>query len=75
MPAVKEVTSPVAGFTLATAGLLLLQVPPAVPSLVYTVVNPPHSGEVPLTVPAETFGLTVNVENEDTGLPQPALTV
>ena len=30
---------------------------------------------VPLTVPAVTFGLTVNVLNEETGLPHPVLTV
>ena len=32
-------------------------------------------GDVPLTVPAVTFGDTVIVLNEDTGLPQPVLTV
>ena len=32
-------------------------------------------GEVPLTVPAVTFGETVNVLNEETGEPQPVLTV
>ena len=32
-------------------------------------------GVVPLTVPAVTFGETVNVLKEDTGLPQPLLTV
>ena len=32
-------------------------------------------GEVPLTVPAVTFGETVSVLNEETGEPQPVLTV
>ena len=32
-------------------------------------------GVVPLTVPAVTFGETVKVLNDDTGLPQPLLTV
>ena len=32
-------------------------------------------GVVPLTVPAVTFAETVNVLNDDTGLPQPLLTV
>ena len=32
-------------------------------------------GVVPLTVPAITFGETVRVLKEDTGLPQPLLTV
>ena len=34
-----------------------------------------QSGDEPLTVPAETFAATVNVLNDDTGLPQPLLTV
>ena len=36
---------------------------------------PTQSGEVPLTVPADTFGSTVKVLNDDTGLPHPLLTV
>jgi hypothetical protein len=32
-------------------------------------------GVAPLTIPAETFAETVKVLNEDTGLPQPLLTV
>ena len=59
-PAVNAVTSPVAGFTLAIAGLVLLHVPPEVPLLVNNEVNPPHSDDAPLTVPAETLGLTVS---------------
>ena len=59
-PAANAVTSPVAGFTLATPVFVLLHVPPAVPLLLYVVVVPIHNGDVPVTVPAVTFGLTVN---------------
>ena len=34
-----------------------------------------QSGDVPLTVPALAFGLTVNVLNAETGLPHPLFTV
>ena len=34
-----------------------------------------QSGDVPLTVPAVTFGSTVKVLNDDTGLPHPLFTV
>ena len=33
------------------------------------------SGDVPLTVPADTLGLTVKVLKDETGLPQPLLIV
>ena len=75
VPALTAVTSPVDELTVATAGAVLLQVPPASPSLVYAAVAPMQSGEVPLTVPAFAFGLTVKVFNDDTGLLQPVLTV
>ena len=75
VPAESAVTAPVEASTDATAGLLLLQVPPASPLLVYVAVAPIQSGEVPLTVPALAFGLTVSVLNELTGLLQPVLTV
>jgi hypothetical protein len=61
--------------TVATAGLVLLHVPPDVPFDMYVVVDPIQSGSKPLTEPAVTFGLTVNVLNADTGLPQPLLIV
>ena len=75
VPAVNDVTRPLAAFTDATAGTVLLQLPPAVPLLVYVAVAPIQSGDVPLTAPAVTFGLTVKVLNAETGLPQPLLTV
>ena len=75
VPALTAVTNPETAFTVATDVLLLLQFPPAVPLLVYVAVAPIQSGEVPLTVPALTFGDTVSVLNDDTGLPHPLLTV
>ena len=75
MPADKAVTAPVDALTVATAVLLLLHVPPAFPLLVYVAVLPIQSGDVPLTVPAVAFGLTVKDCDALTGLLQPALTV
>ena len=75
VPALIAVTSPDDAFTVATAVLLLLHAPPAVPLLLYVAVWLIQSGEVPVTVPADTFGLTVNVFDELTGLLQPVLTV
>ena len=71
VPALTAVTNPDAAFTVATAGLLLLQDPPASPLLLYVAVAPIQSGEVPLTVPALALGLTVNNLDELTGPPQP----
>src|SRR4026209_229402 len=75
VPAATAVTNPVDALTVATEVLVLLQAPPEVPLLVKVVVAPIQIGVVPLTVPAVTFGETVNVLNDDTGLPQPLLTV
>ena len=61
VPAPTAVTNPDVAFTVATDVLLLLQVPPASPSLVYVAVAPIQSGDVPLTVPALTLGLTVKL--------------
>ena len=47
--------------------------PPAVPLLVYVAVALIQSGDVPLTVPAVTFGFTVNNADAETGAPQPVL--
>ena len=75
VPAEIAVTTPVAE-TDATAGTVLLQLPPAVPPvMVYVGVAPIQTGVVPATVPAVTFAFTVMVWCEDTGLPQPELTV
>src|SRR5207244_2859249 len=60
VPAATAVTTPVA-LTVATEVFELLQLPPAVPVLLYCAVAPTHNGDVPFTVPAVTFGLTVSV--------------
>ena len=75
IPALTAVTNPLVAFTVATAVLLLLHVPPVLPLLVYVVVTPIHKGLVPLTVPALAFALTVKLCDADTGLLQPVLTV
>ena len=74
-PAPTAVTRPDVALTVATAPLLLLQDPPASPVLLYAADEPIQSGEVPLTVPAFAFGLTVKDCEDDTGLLQPVLTV
>ena len=75
VPALIAVTNPDDALTVATAGSLLLHDPPVLPLLEYVAVWLIQSGDVPLTVPADTFGLTVNVFDEFTGLLQPVLTV
>ena len=75
VPAPTAVTTPVDTFTVATAVLLLLHVPPPSPLLLYVAVAPIQSGEVPLTVPALAYGLTVKLFDALTGLLQPVLTV
>ena len=61
--------------TVAMAGLLLLQLPPASPLLVYVAVAPAQSGDVPLTAPAFAFGFTVSVFDAVSGLPLHPITV
>ena len=75
VPAPTAVTTPDVAFTVATPVLLLLQVPPASPVLLYVADWPIQSGDVPLTVPALAFGFTVKVFDALTGLLQPELTV
>ena len=58
-PAATPVTTPVAAFTVATDGVRLLQLPPLMPLLVNVVVEPTHTVEAPLTVPALAAGFTV----------------
>ena len=66
LPAATPVTIPVAEFTVAAAGLLLLQLPLAEPLLVNGVDKPAHTVDAPLTVPALAIALTVMVvEAED----------
>ena len=52
VPVLTAVTNPDVAFTVATPVLLLLQVPPGSPLLLYVADWPIHSGDVPLTVPA-----------------------
>ena len=59
VPSATPVTTPVVAFTVATAGLLLLQVPPPVPLLVNVVDRPVHTDAAPLTEPAFATALTV----------------
>ena len=76
LPAFTPVTRPELAFTVATDVLLLLHVPPEVPLLVNVVVEPLHTDVEPLIVPALAPELlTVNVLNEETGLPHPVFTV
>ena len=75
VPGVRAVTRPDVAFTVATPVLLLLQVPPASPLLLYVAVWPIQSGDVPLTVPALAEELTVNIFEALTGLGHPVLTV
>ena len=75
VPALSAVTNPDVAFTDATAGLLLLQLPPELPVLLYVAVWPIQSGDVPLTVPALALGLTVKEADALTGVLQPVFTV
>jgi hypothetical protein len=75
VPAEIAVTIPVAASTEATAVLLLLQVPPASPLLLYASVAPIQSGELPLTVPELASGLTVKDADDEVGLPHPLFIV
>ena len=58
VPSATAVTTPVVALTVATAVLLLLQLPPT-PLLVKVVTDPVHTNVVPLMVPALGSGLTV----------------
>ena len=61
---------PDAAFTDATAGLLLLQVPPVLPVLLSTVDRPVHIDPAPFMVPGLATGLTVT-RCEAVAVPQP----
>ena len=50
-PTLNAVTSPVEELTVATAMLLLVQIPPASPLLLNVCVAPIQSGEVPEIIP------------------------
>jgi len=73
VPALTPVITPVPATTVATPGVALLQLPPAVPFELNVVVAPIHAVAVPLRVPAVTVGLIVTVRVALTGLPQPLL--
>ena len=75
VPALTAVTNPVPAFTVATAGVPLVQLPPGVPLEVYVAVAPMQSGVVPLTVPALTFGFIVTACCAETTPPQPPVIV
>lgn len=61
LPAATPLTTPVAEFTEAAAGLLLLQIPPVVPLLVNVTDKPAHTAEAPFTTPAFGTGFTVTI--------------
>ena len=73
VPAATAVTTPDA-FTVATEVFELLHEPPLVPLLLYCAVAPGQSGDVPVTVPAVTLGLTVSNADDD-AVPQLPVTV
>lgn len=68
VPGLTAVTSPDVASTVATSTLLLLHTPPGFPVVVYVVELPGQSGDVPFTVPALAFGLTVTVAEAGTAL-------
>lgn len=59
LPAATPITTPLVEFTVATAGLLLLQVPPTDPLLIRVVDKPAQTVVVPLISPAFASGFTV----------------
>ncbi len=59
LPAPTPVTTPLAEFTVAAAGLLLLHEPPVEPLLVNVVDKPAHTDDAPLNIPAFGTGFTV----------------
>ena len=73
-PAATPVTKPVLASTVATAVLLLLQVPAPVPVLLNAVVKPAHNAVAPVTAPASGSGLTVMLAVAE-AVPQVLVTV
>jgi len=59
LPAATPVTTPVVASTVATPGVVLLQVPPLLPLELKLMVEPAHTAEAPLMVPASGSELTV----------------
>src|SRR5215204_502048 len=71
VPGATGVTTPVLLLTVATAPLLLVQAPPAVPLVLRVAVLPMHSEELPVMVPAVTLTFTVTLIVASVGEPQP----
>jgi hypothetical protein len=69
LPAATPVTTPLL-LTVARFELLLLHVPPAVPSLLKLIVDPAHTVAGPLMLPADTAAFTVTIACA-IGFPQP----
>ena len=74
VPAVTPVTTPVVAFTVATAVLEEVHVPPVVPLLANVEVPPIQMAGVPDKVPAETGAVTVTTK-VDSALGQPPVPV
>jgi hypothetical protein len=74
VPDALPVTTPVFEITVATAVLLLLQVPTLVLLLVNVVVASAQTVDAPLTIPAFGSGFTV-MSFDDTDVPQTVVTV
>ena len=72
VPDATPVTTPVLLLTVAAAGLLLIHVPPEVPLLLIAIVDPIHTVDEPLNVPAFTVAAIEICCCELTGPLQPA---
>ena len=70
MPVATGVITPVLLFIVATAPLLLVHTPPAVPLVLRVAGLPMHIEVLPVMVPAETLAFTVIVMVVSTGEPQ-----
>jgi hypothetical protein len=59
LPSATPVTTPVVGFTVATPGVVPLQLPPLLPLALKLIVEDTHTDARPLTVPASGSELTI----------------
>lgn len=59
LPAATPVTTPVVAFTVATFVVVLVHVPPLFPLALKLMVDPAHTDEAPLMVPASGSEFTV----------------
>ena len=69
-PGAMPVTTPVPGTIVATVDVPLLQVPPVLPLLLKLIVEPTHTDDAPVIVPAFGTGVTAIVD-EAVDVPQP----